>query len=118
MSARPIRFGVFADPTEGLAGIQRTLGQIHGVAGIPDAEILKVMTINGYKCSETMDERGPIAPGLAADIIAVSESPLEDIDALRDVQFVMKDGLVFKNDSVVTPEKFFNAGPVNGWRIR
>ena len=30
----------------------------------------------------------------------------------------MKDGMVFKPDGVVTPEKFFNPGPVNGWRIR
>ncbi len=87
-------------------------------AGIPAPEILKAMTINGYRLSETMSERGPIAPGLAADIIAVPGNPLEDIDALRDVRFVMKDGLVFKRDGVVTPEQFFHAGPVNGWRIR
>ncbi len=87
-------------------------------AGIPDAEILKVMTINGYKVSETYDERGPIAPGLAADMIAVAGNPLEDIDTLRDVRFVMKDGMVFKRDGVVTPEVFFNPGPVNGWQIR
>ncbi len=86
-------------------------------ADIPDAEILKVMTINGYKVSETYDERGPIAPGLAADMIAVVGNPLEDIDTLRDVRFVMKDGLVFKRDGVVVPEVFFNPGPVNGWQI-
>lgn len=74
--------------------------------------------MNGYACSETLERRGLIKPSLAADIIAVSGRPLEDIDALRDVQFVLKDGLVFKKDGVVTPEKFFNAGPVNGWRIR
>ncbi len=87
-------------------------------AGIPDAEILKIMTINGYKCAETYDERGPIKVGMVADMIAVPGNPLENIDALRDVQFVMKDGMVFKRDGVVTPEIFFNAGPVNGWRIR
>ena len=87
-------------------------------AGIPAPEILKAMTVNGYACSETLDTRGLIKPGLAADIIAVPGNPLEDIDALRDVRFVMKDGLVFKKDGIVTPEEFFNAGPVNGWRIR
>lgn len=87
-------------------------------AGIPPSEILKIMTINGYRCSETYDERGPIKPGLAADMIAVRGNPLEDIDTLRDVRFVMKDGKVFKRDGVMTPEAFFNAGPVNGWRIR
>ncbi len=87
-------------------------------AGIPAPDILKAMTINGYKCSQTENERGPIKAGLAADIIAVPGNPLDDIDALRNVQFVMKDGLVFKRDGVMEPEKFLHGGPVNGWRIR
>ena len=87
-------------------------------AGIPNADILKAMTITGYECAQVEKERGPIRPGLAADLIAVRGNPLEDIDALRDVRFVMKDGLVFKRDGVMTPEKFFHAGPVRGWRKR
>jgi imidazolonepropionase-like amidohydrolase len=87
-------------------------------AGIPNVDILRAMTTNGYKVSETESVRGPIKPGLAADLIAVPGDPLEDIDALRDVQFVMKDGLVFKRDGVMTPAAFFHGGPVNGWNIR
>ena len=87
-------------------------------AGIPAPDILRAMTINGYKVSETEKTRGPIRVGLAADLIAVPGNPLESIDALRDVQFVMKDGLVFKRDGVIVPAAFFNGGPVNGWRIR
>jgi imidazolonepropionase-like amidohydrolase len=87
-------------------------------AGIPNADILKAMTVTGYACAQVEKERGPIQPGLAADIIAVRGNPLEDIDTLRDVRFVMKDGLVFKRDGVMTPEKFFHAGPVKGWRKR
>ena len=87
-------------------------------AGIPTADILRAMTINGYRVSETEKERGPIAVGMIADLIAVPGNPLDDIDALRDVQFVMKDGMVFKQDGVMTPGQFFHGGPVNGWRIR
>ncbi len=87
-------------------------------AGIPAPEILKIMTINGYECAEVQNERGPLKPGLAADVIGVPGNPLEDIDALRRVDFVMKDGLVFKRDGVMTPEKFLHGGPVKGWRIR
>jgi imidazolonepropionase-like amidohydrolase len=87
-------------------------------AGIPPADILRAMTTNGYKVSETERARGPIRKGLAADLIAVSGNPLETIDVLRDVRFVMKDGTVFKRDGVMTPGPFFNGGPVNGWRIR
>jgi imidazolonepropionase-like amidohydrolase len=87
-------------------------------AGIPNADILRAITINGYKVSETETTRGPIKPGLIADIIAVPGNPLEDIDTLKRVQFVMKDGMVFKKDGAMTPAAFFHAGPVNGWRIR
>jgi imidazolonepropionase-like amidohydrolase len=87
-------------------------------AGIPAPEILKIMTINGFECAQVENERGPLKPGLAADMIAVRGNPLEDIDALRQVDFVMKDGLVFKREGIVTPEKFLHAGPVKGWRIR
>lgn len=87
-------------------------------AGIPAPEILKIMTTNGYKVCDIYDARGPIKVGLPADIIAVRGNPLENIDALREVRFVMKDGRVFRREGVMTPEKFFHSGPVNGWRIR
>jgi imidazolonepropionase-like amidohydrolase len=87
-------------------------------AGIPNADILRAMTINGYKVSETDKTRGPIKAGFIADLIAVPGNPLDDIDTLKNVQFVMKDGTVFKKDGVMTPSAFFHGGPVNGWRIR
>jgi imidazolonepropionase-like amidohydrolase len=88
-------------------------------AGIPAPEILKIMTVNGYRVCDIYDQRGPIKIGLPADLIAVSNNPLENIDALRDVRFVMKNGMIFKQDGVVTPEKFFNSGPVppSAWRL-
>jgi len=81
-------------------------------ANIPPADILRAITINGYKAADVIKERGPIKAGLFADLIAVSGDPLTDINALRDVQFVMKNGMVFKKDGVMTPEKFFHPGPV------
>jgi imidazolonepropionase-like amidohydrolase len=87
-------------------------------AGIPNADTLRAMTINGYKVSETENSRGPIKPGFFADLIAMPGNPLDDLEALKRVQFVMKNGQVFKRDGVMTPAAFFHAGPVNGWRIR
>ena len=40
-------------------------------AGIPNADILRAMTINGYKVSQTEKTRGPIKAGFFADLIAV-----------------------------------------------
>ena len=87
-------------------------------AGIPNADTLRAMTVNGYKVSETETTRGPIKAGFFADLIALPGNPLDDLNALKSVQFVMKDGVVFKRDGVMTPAAFFHAGPVNGWRIR
>lgn len=81
-------------------------------AHIPAADTLRAMTINGYKAADIIKERGPIKPGFYADLIAVAGDPLADIDTLRKVQFVMKNGMVFKRDGVMTPEKFFHPGPV------
>ena len=89
-------------------------------AQFPAPEILKIMTTNGYKVSDLYDKRGPIKVGLPADLIAVRANPLENIDTLRDVRFVMKDGIWFKKDGVMTPGEFFHSGPVppSAWRIR
>ena len=43
------------------------------------------------------DRVGEISPGFYADIIAVDGDPLEDIAELEDVDFVMKGGVVYKN---------------------
>lgn len=87
-------------------------------AGVPNVDILRAMTINGYKIADIDKTRGPIKAGYFADLIAVAGNPLDDIEALRNVQFVMKDGQVFKKDGIMTPAPFFHGGPVNGWRIR
>lgn len=48
-----------------------------------------------------LDQRGMIgciAPGAWADIVAVRGNPMEDISALQDVRFVMKDGAIYRQD--------------------
>jgi imidazolonepropionase-like amidohydrolase len=87
-------------------------------AGIPPLDTIRAMTINGYKLSETEKTRGLLKAGLFADMFAVPGNPLDDLEVLKKVQFVMKDGQVFKRDGVMTPAAFFHGGPVNGWRIR
>ena len=76
------------------------------------------MTISGFKVSETEKTRGPIKVGMFADLIAVPGNPIDSIDALRDVQFVLKNGMVFKKGGVMIPAAFFNGGPVNGYNAR
>ena len=81
-------------------------------AQIPAPEILKIMTVNGYKVCDQYERRGLIKVGMPADLIAIRGNPLENLDTLRDVRYVMKDGIFFKKDGVMTPAPFFHSGPV------
>lgn len=74
-------------------------------AGIPPAAILKAMTTNAAELLGFQDERGAIAAGQAADIIATPANPLDDIQALRGVHFVMKDGRLIKRPRQVSRRK-------------
>jgi imidazolonepropionase-like amidohydrolase len=88
-------------------------------AGIPAKDILKALTTNGYKAADVYkDQRGPLKAGYFADIVAVDGDPLSNIDAVRNVQFVMRNGQVFKKNGIITIDKLLHAGPVNGFRRR
>lgn len=65
-------------------------------AGVPPADILKAMTTNGAELLRIKQERGAIAVGQYADIIAMPADPLQDVEALKKVNFVMKNGKVVK----------------------
>jgi imidazolonepropionase-like amidohydrolase len=64
--------------------------------GMKPAEILRMMTTNAARLMGMEKQRGAIRADFAADIIATPTNPLEDINALKQVNFVMKDGKVFK----------------------
>lgn len=63
--------------------------------GLSNAEALRAATINPAALIRR-DDLGQIEPGMTADLIAVGADPLDDISALRDVRFVMKDGQVVR----------------------
>ena len=65
-------------------------------AGIPAKDTLKIMTTNAAKLLGVEKQRGAIKVGMFADIIATPENPLENINTLKKVSFVMKNGKVFK----------------------
>ncbi|HLW55568.1 MAG TPA: amidohydrolase family protein [Candidatus Angelobacter sp.] len=65
--------------------------------GMPPMEAIKAATSRAADLLDKKGELGIIAPGADADVIAVSGDPLANIDALKNVTFVMKDGNVFKH---------------------
>jgi imidazolonepropionase-like amidohydrolase len=67
-------------------------------AGVPAKDTLKAMIPNAARLLGVDGERGSIRPGMAADIIATPENPLQNIQTLKNVFFVMKDGELVRND--------------------
>jgi imidazolonepropionase-like amidohydrolase len=64
--------------------------------GMSPAAALQADLINGAKLLDWDDQIGQLKPGYLADVIAVSGNPLDDITALKHVDFVMKGGVIFK----------------------
>lgn len=63
-------------------------------AGIPNAEILRAATINGARWLGRDSEIGTVEPGRRAHLVLVDGDPLADIRSLREVDLVVKDGVV------------------------
>jgi len=66
-------------------------------AGVPPGDILKAMTTNGAELLRIEKERGSIAAGQFADIIAMPADPLQDIESLRKINFVMENGKIVRS---------------------
>ena len=64
-------------------------------AGIPAAYALQAATVHAAQVLG-VDDQGVLEPGKRADVIALAGNPLEDINAVLDVRFVMKDGVIYK----------------------
>jgi imidazolonepropionase-like amidohydrolase len=64
--------------------------------GMTPADAIRAATLNAVDLLGVSD-RGNIAPGLLADLVAVRGNPLENIRVLEDVRFVMKGGQIFKD---------------------
>jgi imidazolonepropionase-like amidohydrolase len=65
--------------------------------GMSESDVLVSATINAADLLDMSDSIGTLEAGKFADIIAVDTSPLENIDELLDVDFVMKSGKVYKD---------------------
>lgn len=67
-------------------------------AGMDEMDAIISATKTAAELLRIEDERGTIKKGLFADIVAVKGNPLKNISLLTDVDFVMKDGKIYKHN--------------------
>ena len=67
-------------------------------AGMPEMEAIQAATVNAADLLRISDKLGSVEVGKLADLVAVEGNPLENIELMTDVKFVMKDGVVSKNE--------------------
>ena len=64
--------------------------------GMSPLAVLQADLLNGAKLLGWDGQIGALEPGYLADIVAVPGDPLQDIEVLQNVAFVMKGGVIYK----------------------
>jgi imidazolonepropionase-like amidohydrolase len=69
-------------------------------AGMPPMFCIQAATVSAATLLRHEKELGSVAPGKLADVVAVPGNPIDDISLMKSVSFVMKEGIVYKLNSV------------------
>jgi imidazolonepropionase-like amidohydrolase len=67
-------------------------------AGMPPLFAIQTATTHAAELLKHQKDLGSISPGKLADVVAVQGDPLQNISLLKQVSFVMKEGVVYKRD--------------------
>jgi imidazolonepropionase-like amidohydrolase len=80
-------------------------------AGMSPADAIMTATHNAADLLGVSADAGSIQPGRYADLIAVKGDPLQDITRMEHVDWVMKDGTVYKRNGISVPQPTLTGGP-------
>ena len=71
--------------------------------GMTPMQAIQAATMGGAELIGVLDKVGSIRKGKLADLIATPGDPTKDVTQLEHVQFVMKDGKVYKSSDAAVP---------------
>ena len=69
-------------------------------AGMPPMFVIQAATVNAAALLRHDKDLGSVVAGKLADVVAVPGNPIDDISLMKRVSFVMKEGVVYKLNSV------------------
>jgi len=95
----PLGLGTDSGPSFAPDATAREVG-LYVASGVPVAEAIRAATTTNAEILGLSGRLGRIAPGYLADLIAVTGDPIADVTRLRNVSFVMKDGIVDRLDPI------------------
>ena len=110
-SIGPIIMRTFADAHA--AGVKVAFGTDSGVSahgdnarefelmvagGMKPMVAIQSATLEAAKLLKIDDRLGTLEPKMSADVVAVRGNPIENISLMKKISFVMKDGVVYKNE--------------------
>ena len=84
--------------------------ELYAQAGIPNNQVLKIATWGAATVTKRTDRLGSVEPGKLADLIVVAGNPVDRIGDIRQVDLVIKDGLIYD------PAALYAALGVKPWR--
>ena len=90
---------VYTTLLPGFACHRELLAMVH--AGLPAGAVLKAATINGANALGVAVKLGSIEPGKLADLYVVKGNPVDDMKAARNVQLVIKAGVIYDPESLL-----------------
>ncbi|MFE9444409.1 amidohydrolase family protein [Streptomyces sp. NPDC006602] len=88
-------------------GLQLHLGlrALHQYGGLSPAQALRTVTVTPARMFGAEDDLGTAEPGKLADLTVIDGNPFQDFTDLTRVSWVMRDGIIHRQENVVGPHR-------------